>query len=81
MASMVGWDGTHTSPPLMDMWTKIQLGWVTPTFIGQGGTYEIAQSATTPQAYIIQKVSDNILAGCHRAVYRHLGKELSCLTQ
>jgi hypothetical protein len=55
MANSWGFDGTQNYPPLMDAWCKIRLGWVTPTPIGQSGTYEITAAALAPQAYKIQK--------------------------
>lgn len=53
MANSWGFDYTQLHPPHFSAWSKIQLGWVTPTVINTPGPYTINQVETNPQVYRI----------------------------
>ena len=53
MANSWGFDGTQLHPPHFCAWSKIELGWVTPTVISTDGLYAIDQVQTNPQIYRI----------------------------
>ena len=53
MANSWGFDSTQLHPPHFSAWSKIQLGWVTPTVISALGSYAIGQAETNPQIYRI----------------------------
>jgi M6 family metalloprotease-like protein len=53
MANSWGFDNSQLHPPHFSVWSKIQLGWVTPTVISAPGTYTVGQAETNPQAYRI----------------------------
>ncbi len=52
MANSWGFDGSQRHPPHFSPYSKIALGWVTPTVIGPG-TYSAAQSQFTPEVFRI----------------------------
>jgi len=52
MANAWGFDG---NPPLMDPWSKKQLGWVTPTVLSKSGDYSIEAVYETGQVYQINQ--------------------------
>jgi len=56
MASHYGWTNDASFPPHMSAWVKHNLSWIDITYLdyGDNGTYEIAASADTPIAYIIE---------------------------
>ncbi len=37
----------------MSAWSKIQLGWITPTFVKASGYYDVHDAETNPEAYIL----------------------------
>ncbi len=51
MANSWGFDNTQLHPPHFCVWSKIFLGWVTPTVINAPGIYTIDQVETNPQVY------------------------------
>jgi len=53
MANAWGFDGSQNFPPHMSAWSKIQLGWVTPTLITSSGTYKIRQGCNNTDVYQI----------------------------
>ena len=53
MANSWGFDSTQLHPPHFSAWSKVKLGWVTPTVISTPGTYAIGQAETNPQVYRI----------------------------
>lgn len=53
MANSWGFDNSQYYPPPMSAWSKIQLGWVTPTVISAPGTYSIRQACDYPDVYMI----------------------------
>jgi len=48
-----GFDDSQRHPPHFSAWSKIQLGWVTPTLLGASGDYTINQSGNNPEVYKI----------------------------
>lgn len=60
MANSWGFSGTQLNPPHMSAWSKIELGWVTPTTLTSPGTYTINQAETNPEIY---KVDDGFPTG------------------
>ena len=50
MANSWGFDNTGQHPPLLSAWSKIQLGWVTPTLVS-GGTISAPQVATNKSIF------------------------------
>lgn len=53
MANSWGFDGSQYYPPHLSPWSKINLGWLTPTLIESSGVYSISQAETQAQAYKI----------------------------
>jgi M6 family metalloprotease-like protein len=53
MANSWGFDGSQKYPPHMCPWSKVQLGWLSPTVIDTAGTYTIQQTETSSAAYRI----------------------------
>jgi M6 family metalloprotease-like protein len=53
MANSWGFDYSQLHPPHFCAWSKIFLGWVTPTVISTNGLYTIDQVETNPQIYRI----------------------------
>ena len=53
MGNSWGVGDTQLYPPNFSAWSKIKLGWITPTLINNNGSYTINQSATNAQAYKI----------------------------
>jgi M6 family metalloprotease-like protein len=72
MANSWGFDGTQRTPPLMDAWSKIKLGWMQPTPITASGVYTINAAASTPQVFMITQVRCNHLVHCLVARLRYL---------
>lgn len=55
MGNCWGFDGSQLHPPLMDPWSKKQLGWITPTIISTSGEYYIDAVHNTGQVYQIDQ--------------------------
>ncbi len=53
MANAWGFDGSQLYPPHLCPWSKIRLGWLTPTEITQEGTYALPAAETTPSVFTI----------------------------
>lgn len=53
MANSWDFNGTQYCPPHFSAWSKIQLGWITPTVISQSGQYVLNQAETNPEIYRI----------------------------
>ena len=53
MANSWGFDGTQLHPPHFSAWSKIGLGWYTPTTISSPGEYLINQTETNAEVYRI----------------------------
>lgn len=53
MANSWGFDYTQLHPPQFCAWSKIELGWVTPTVISDPDIYTLDQVETSPQIYRI----------------------------
>jgi M6 family metalloprotease-like protein len=53
MANSWGFDGSQRCPPHFSPWSKINLGWYSPTVIDQPGQYTINQTETNPEVYRI----------------------------
>ena len=53
MANSWGFDNTQLHPPHFSAWSKIELGWVTPTVIIAPNLYNIDQAETNAQVYRI----------------------------
>jgi hypothetical protein len=53
MGDSWGWDGTTFWPSIMSAWSKVFLGWVTPTVITSEGEYTIARSIDNEAVYKI----------------------------
>lgn len=53
MANSWGFDNTQLHPPHFSAWSKIELGWATPTVITSPGLYDLVQAETNPQIYRI----------------------------
>jgi M6 family metalloprotease-like protein len=50
-----GFDSTQYYPSHLSAWSKIQVGWVTPTVITSAGTYTTRQACTNPDVFKISK--------------------------
>lgn len=53
MANSWGFDGSQYYPPHMSGWSKMQLGWITPTIVTVPGTYPVPQSIDNEVLYLI----------------------------
>jgi M6 family metalloprotease-like protein len=53
MANSWGFDGSQLYPPHMCPWSKIQLGWLSPTVIDAAGSYTLNQVESSPETYRI----------------------------
>ncbi|KAI2508069.1 Immune inhibitor A peptidase M6 [Fragilaria crotonensis] len=54
MSQPYGLDGTQTYPSNMSPWSKIRVGWLTPTEITHDGEYQVEPSALVPDVYVIR---------------------------
>eukprot|EP00448_Togula_jolla_P002182 CAMPEP_0170593862 /NCGR_PEP_ID=MMETSP0224-20130122/13689_1 /TAXON_ID=285029 /ORGANISM="Togula jolla, Strain CCCM 725" /LENGTH=561 /DNA_ID=CAMNT_0010917873 /DNA_START=137 /DNA_END=1822 /DNA_ORIENTATION=+ len=55
MANSWGFDGEGDFPGYLSAWSKIQLGWITPTVISSPGQYCLNQAETHPEVYRIDR--------------------------
>lgn len=55
-----GFDGSQQYPSHMSAWSKIELGWVTPTTIIAGGTYQVPRVEDNPTIF---KISNGYPSG------------------
>eukprot|EP00978_Attheya_sp_CCMP212_P043788 scaffold291813_cov55-Attheya_sp.AAC.1 len=53
MANSWGFTGSQQYPPIMCPWSKIQLGWLTPTILSEPGDYALGPSWNIPKVYKI----------------------------
>lgn len=53
MANSWGFDGSQKYPPHMCPWSKVQMGWLSPTVITTAGTYTINKAESFSEAYRI----------------------------
>ena len=53
MANSWDFNFTQLCPPHFSPWSKVELGWYTPTVIEGPGTYNIGQAATNPEVFRI----------------------------
>lgn len=53
MANSWGFDNSQYYPPHFSAWSKIGLGWVTPTLLSTPGTYSVPQVESAPVIYRI----------------------------
>ncbi len=53
MANSWGFDGSQLYPPHLSPWSKIRLGWLTPTEISQAGTFALPAVQHTPTVFKI----------------------------
>lgn len=60
MANSWGFGGNQYYPPHLSAWSKIFLGYVTPTVISSSGTYVVPASALTPTIF---KITQNYASG------------------
>ena len=68
MANARGFDGTQYYPPMMSAWSKVKLGWVTPTIITQSGTYIARQGCEFPFVFMI---TNNFFPGEYFLIENH----------
>ncbi len=54
MSDSWGVDGSQRYPPMLSSWSKIELGWVTPTVLIAKGDYELRQSWQYPEVHKIE---------------------------
>jgi hypothetical protein len=55
MSNSWGFDNSQYYPPHASAWSKIQLGWVTPTVIKAAGTYTARKACAFPDVFQISK--------------------------
>lgn len=60
MANSWGFDNSQLHPPHFSAWSKIELGWITPTVIDTAGTYTINQAETNAEVY---RINNNYPSG------------------
>ena len=53
MANSWDFNFTQRCPPHFSPWSKVNLGWYSPTVISQPGQYQISQAETNPEVYRI----------------------------
>ncbi len=61
MANSWGFDNSQQYPPHFSAWSKIQLGWITPTVISTPGVYSVPQAQTA--GAVIYKITEGYPAG------------------
>ncbi|KAL7548152.1 hypothetical protein ACHAWF_011443 [Thalassiosira exigua] len=54
MSDSWGVDGSQLYPPMMSAWSKIELGWLTPTTLEAKGDFALRQSWQHPDAYRVE---------------------------
>jgi len=54
MGDSWGFDGSQLYPGVMSVWSKMQLGWITPTLINVEGRYSLNTSQMNEEAYLIK---------------------------
>lgn len=55
MANSWGFTGTQLNPPHMSAWSKIELGWTTPTIISSSGSYSINEAEFNSEVFRINQ--------------------------
>lgn len=60
MANPWGFDGSQLYPPHFSPWSKIKLGWITPTVIDNDGVYSLNASELNAEVF---RVDQNFLSG------------------
>lgn len=61
MANSWGFDNSQRYPPHFSAWSKIQLGWISPTVISASGVYSVPQAQTS--GAVIYKITEGYPAG------------------
>jgi len=59
MGNAWGFDGSQRCPPLMTPWSRMQLGWISPTQISATGTYSLGQVSSNNQYFIVSQGYDS----------------------
>jgi len=79
MANSWGFDNSQHYPPLMSAYSKIQLGWLTPTVLSEDGEYSLEKSWSSENVY---KVTHGFPDGEYMLIEnRHPGSFDTCMPQ
>lgn len=70
MSNAWGADYSQQPPPLMSAWSKLQLGWIQPTYLSESGHYQISGSNT-------YTITEGYPAGEYLLLERRMREDLS----